>query len=173
MSPNVAASETGPAAACESNGVLRGISRRQTVRLPRLAHQNDTMGTRGTRGTKYFTLTNQSVRRSVNWLYSIHSTLINNLVGAFNRTNANSVPGLRTKDGKPVCYSCFVVKVADYPSTPPGIDLLATNDWGGFAVGQNTNIINRYNVSLADTVTWTRGKHMVVAGVNILDQTWD
>ena len=109
----------------------------------------------------------------VNWLYSIHPTLINNLVGAFNRTNANSVPGLRTKDGKPVCYSCFGVKVADYPSTPPGIDLLATNDWGGFAVGQNTNIINRYNVSLADTVTWTRGRHMVVAGVNILDQTWD
>ncbi len=51
------------------------------------------------------------------WLYSIHPTLINNLVGAFNRTNANSVPGLRTKDGKPVCYSCFGVKVADYPST--------------------------------------------------------
>src|SRR5438046_2052632 len=61
------------------------------------------MGTDGTRGTKYFTLTNQSVRRSVHWLYSIHPTLINNLVGAFNRTNANSVPGLRTKGGKPVC----------------------------------------------------------------------
>ncbi len=110
---------------------------------------------------------------SGNWLYSIRPTLINNLTVGFDRTDANSVPGLRTKDGKPVCYSCFGVKVSDYPTTPPGIDLLATNDWGGFAVGQNTNIINRHNVSLADTVTWTRGKHLVVAGVNVLDQTWD
>src|SRR6266568_8530606 len=32
--------------------------------------------------TNYFSLINQSVRRGVNWLYSIHPTLINNLVGA-------------------------------------------------------------------------------------------
>jgi hypothetical protein len=111
---------------------------------------------------------------SGNWLYSIHPTLINNLVIGFNRTDANSVPGLRTKDGKGVCYSCFGVNVSDYPSTPPGIDLLATDNWNsGFSVAQNTNIINRHNVNISDTVTWTRGKHLVVAGVNVLDQTWD
>ena len=35
----------------------------QPLRNPRLAHQNETMGTRGTRGTQYFGLTNQGVRR--------------------------------------------------------------------------------------------------------------
>jgi hypothetical protein len=109
-----------------------------------------------------------------NWVYSIHPTLINNLVVYYNRTTANSVPGLRTKSNGPVCYPCFGVNVSDYPTTPPGIDLLATDDWNnGFSVAQNTNIINRYNVSIADTVTWTRGKHLVVAGVNVLDQHWD
>ena len=105
-----------------------------------------------------------------NWVYTIHPNLINNVVVGYNETLANSVPGLRTKDGKPVSYSSFGVNVSDYPSTPPGIDELATS---GFFVGQNTNIINRHNVSLGDTVTWTKGKHLVVAGVNVLDQTWD
>ncbi len=105
-----------------------------------------------------------------NWVYTVRSNLLNNLVVTFNRTDSTSYPGVRTKSNGPVCYSCFGMKVADYPDTPPGLDLLATN---GFWVGQNTNVINSHNVNLADTVTYSRGKHMVVAGVNVLDMTWD
>lgn len=57
-----------------------------------------------------------------NWVYTIHPNLLNNLVATFNRTDSTSYPGLRTKNGGPVCYSCFGVNVADYPATPPGID---------------------------------------------------
>ena len=43
-----------PRLSCESNPVLRSLSPKQAVRLPRLTHQNETMGTDGTRGANYF-----------------------------------------------------------------------------------------------------------------------
>ncbi len=43
----------------------------------------------------------------------------------------------------------------------------------GFSVAQNTNYINRHNVSISDSISWTKGKHLVVAGVDILRQSWD
>jgi hypothetical protein len=107
---------------------------------------------------------------SGNWVYTIRSNLLNNLVIGYNDTDAHSVPGLRTKSGGPVCFKCLGVNVSEYPTTPPGIDSLGTP---GFGFGQNTNIILRHNYMYADTVTWTKGKHLVVAGVNVLDQTWD
>jgi hypothetical protein len=105
-----------------------------------------------------------------NWLWNIKPNLISNLVVGYDRLNSFSEPGLRTPDGKGVCYSCFGVNVAEPTSTPPGIDLLA---FGGVWVGQNTNLINRHNVSISETVNWTHGKHMVVAGVNVLNQYWE
>src|SRR5207253_8770986 len=52
-------------AACESNGVLGAHFARQTLRLPRLAQKNETMGTRGTHGTNYFSQgINELQRRS-------------------------------------------------------------------------------------------------------------
>jgi hypothetical protein len=105
-----------------------------------------------------------------NWVWSIRPNLINNLVVAYNKLNSFSEPGLRTPDGGPVCYSCFGVNVAEPTSTPPGIDELS---FGNVFVGQNTNLINRHNVSISESVTWNRGKHVIVAGVNVLNQYWE
>lgn len=104
------------------------------------------------------------------WLYTIKPTLINNLVVSYNRLNTFSQAGLKTKDGKPVCYACFGADVAEYPTTAPALDLLNVN---GTWIAQNTNLINRHNVSIADSVTWTHGQHMIVAGINVLDQFWE
>jgi len=105
-----------------------------------------------------------------NWLWNIRPNLISNLVIGYDRLNSFSQPGLRTSSGGPVCYSCFGVNVAEPTTTPAGIDLLAVgNTW----VAQNTNLINRHNVSISESITWTHGHHMVVAGVNVLDQYWE
>lgn len=104
-----------------------------------------------------------------NWLYTIRPNLLNNVVFSYNRLNSFSQAGLKTKDGKPVCYACFGVNVAEYPTTAPGIDLLNIN---GTWIAQNTNLINRNNVSIAESITWNRGKHLMVAGVNVLKQNW-
>jgi hypothetical protein len=107
-----------------------------------------------------------------NWLWTIRPNLLNNVIISYNRLNTFSQAGFRTKDNKPVCFACFGVNVAEYPTTAPGIDLLTVGPWSEFALAQNTNAINRHNVSIADTVNWTHGKHMVVAGVNVLKQYW-
>jgi hypothetical protein len=103
------------------------------------------------------------------WLWTVRPNLISNLVVSYNRLNSFSEPGLKTASGGGVCYSCFGVNVAEPTTTPPGIDLLAI---GGTWVAQNTNLINRHNVSIAESLTWIHGKHMVVAGVNVLNQYW-
>ena len=105
-----------------------------------------------------------------NWLYTLRPTLLSNLVVSYNTLNTDSVPGLRTPDNQPVCFACFGVKVSEPSTTPPGIDSLNVN--GGFGFGQNTNLIDRHNTSIAETVNWTHGNHLIVAGVSILSQYW-
>jgi hypothetical protein len=107
-----------------------------------------------------------------NWLWTIRPNLLNNVIVSYNRLNTFSQAGFSTKDNKPVCFACFGVNVSEYPTTAPGIDLLSVGPWSEFALAQNTNAINRHNISIADTVNWTKGKHMVVAGVNVLKQYW-
>jgi hypothetical protein len=104
-----------------------------------------------------------------NWLYTARPNLIHNLVFSYNRLNTYSIPGFETKDGGPVCFKCFGVKVEEYPTTAPNLMLIT----GSFWATQNTNYINRHNISISDSVTWTKGRHLVVAGVDVLRQSWD
>lgn len=103
------------------------------------------------------------------WVYTIRPTLVHNLNVSYNRLNTFSEPGFETPDGGPVCYKCFGVNVEEYPTTPPNLMLFTT----GFSPAQNTNYLNRHNVSISDSVSWTKGKHLIVAGVDILRQSWD
>jgi hypothetical protein len=104
-----------------------------------------------------------------NWLYTIRPNLIHNLVVSYNRLNTYSIPGFETKDGGAVCFKCMGVKVEEYPTTAPNL-MLVTN---AFWATQNTNYINRNNISISDSVSWTKGKHLIVAGVDVLRQSWD
>ncbi len=106
---------------------------------------------------------------SGNWVYTARSNLINNLVVGFARTHADSIPGLQFSDGSPICLSCMGSQVNEnLTAFKPGL-FLGTP---GFFVGQNTNVINRYNLSIADSLSWIKGKHMIVAGVDILREGW-
>jgi Carboxypeptidase regulatory-like domain len=104
-----------------------------------------------------------------NWLYTIRPNLIHNLVFSYNRLNTYSIPGFETKDGGPVCFKCFGSKVEEYPTTAPNLMLIFGPNWAT----QNTNYINRHNISISDSISWTKGKHLIVAGVDILRQSWD
>jgi hypothetical protein len=104
-----------------------------------------------------------------NWLYTIRPNLINNLIFSYNRLNTYSVPGFETKDGGPVCYKCFGVNVEEYPTTAPNLMLFTS----AFTLAQNTNYLYRHNISISDSISWTKGKHLIVAGVDVLRQSWD
>lgn len=103
-----------------------------------------------------------------NWLYTIQPNLLNNLVFSVSRLNTFSQPGFETKDGGPVCAKCMGMNVEEYPDTPANL-IMYTN---GFWATQNTNFINRHDVSLSESITWTKGKHTVVGGLDTVRQFW-
>ena len=105
------------------------------------------------------------------WIWNIKPNLVSNFVVAYADFNSLSVPGLRTSSGGPVCYSCFGANVAEPTNTAPGIDELQVG--GYFGVYQNTNYFHRHNYSFEESLTWNHGKHLVVAGIDVLTQYWE
>lgn len=106
---------------------------------------------------------------SVNWLSTLSPNLVNNFVFAFGRLNSASAPGFKTIDGGDVCMACMGSNVAENPTTPPNL-ILWTN---GYWATQNSNNINRDNINLSESITWTKGKHTIVGGVDLYHQFWD
>ena len=98
-----------------------------------------------------------------NWLWTIRPNLLSNLVISYSRLNSFSEPGFETKDGGPVCGACMGMNIAEYPDTPPNL-IMWTN---GFWAAQNTNYINRHNIALSESISWTKGKHAFKTGFEV------
>ena len=107
---------------------------------------------------------------AANYTWTISPSIVNNLVGAYTRLNSTSVSGLRDSAGKPICYSLFI-EVADPPNSPCSIEELGVGSSFGF--GQNFNGINRWTWNVAESINITKGKHLIVAGVDVLKQYWN
>jgi hypothetical protein len=107
------------------------------------------------------------------WTWTISPHVVNNLTGSFNRLYDHSNSGL-TAGGKPICYS-QLIKVSE-PNTPCSIEDLSIS--GGYGAGsvpinaQNFNEINRWTYGFSDSLSISKGKHLIVAGVDVLRQYW-
>jgi Carboxypeptidase regulatory-like domain len=100
--------------------------------------------------------------------YTISPTLLDTARVSFNRVLSASYPGIRQADGSPVNLAILGSQVVYPPNPPypPGLDGVQTNGWG---IGQNTNApMLRHNLEFADDLTWTKGKHLFVFGVDVL-----
>lgn len=107
---------------------------------------------------------------SGNYTWTIAPTVLNNVVASYSRLYTNSISGLRDKDGKRICYS-QLIEVADPPNSPCTIESLSVN--GAFGFGQNYNGLHRWTWSVNDSVTVNKGRHLIVAGVDVMRQYWD
>jgi len=108
-----------------------------------------------------------------NWTWTINPHTVNTLNGAYSRLYASSNSGLLV-DGKNVCYSQFS-KVADnFPGTPCSIeDLNISGGPGpGLNLGQNFNGMNRWTAGFSDSLSISKGKHLIALGVDTLRQYW-
>ncbi|MBS1852731.1 MAG: carboxypeptidase regulatory-like domain-containing protein [Acidobacteria bacterium] len=103
------------------------------------------------------------------YTWTISPNIVNNLVGAYTKMNSTSVSGIRDKDGNRICYSQFI-NVQDPPDSPCTIEALWTNNFG---FGQNFNGIQRNTWTFSDSVNISKGKHLMVAGVDVLRQYWN
>jgi len=100
------------------------------------------------------------------WVWTVKPTLVNNLAVSVNRTLSESFAGFRDSQGQPYSLATLGSNLVYPPGYAPDIDQLSTN---GFWFGQNTNApMKRRNIALTDSLTWTKSKHMLVFGVDVL-----
>lgn len=104
------------------------------------------------------------------WAWTISPTVVNSFTSSYSRMYDTSNSGLEA-NGKPICYSQFI-DVSDPTTTPCSIEDLAVGG-NGFSLGQNFNGINRWTASFDEALNISRGKHMIVAGVDILRLYWE
>jgi hypothetical protein len=95
-----------------------------------------------------------------NWVSTIRPTLTNNLSISYNRTNSSAIPG--------ITGVTWMSLGADFHSQ----DLYPTLGafLGPFSFSQIPVVQKRHSYIVNDTVSWSKGKHLVVAGVNILSE---
>jgi hypothetical protein len=115
----------------------------------------------------------QSYSGTYTWTINPH--MVNNATGSYTRMFDSSNSGLII-GGKRVCFSQFTM-LADFVGTPCSIEGLTINGGYGSAGGfpgnwQNFNGINRWTGGFSDNISISKGKHLIVAGVDVLRQYW-
>ena len=103
-----------------------------------------------------------------NWTWMLSPAIVNHLVGAWGKLNVTSYGDQVGTDGKPACLPCYGSNIADYPSFPSVLDLFSVS--GGFTIVGNTNFDPRWNAQVSESITWDKGKHLIVAGVDVIRQ---
>jgi len=109
------------------------------------------------------------------WTWTLNPHIVNNATVGYSRLFDVSNSGLII-NGKRVCFSQFTM-ISDPSTTPCSIEGLTINGGygsaGGFPINaQNFNGINRWTFSFSDSVSISKGKHLMVAGVDVLRQYW-
>jgi hypothetical protein len=108
------------------------------------------------------------------WTWSINPHIVNNFTGTYSRLYDYSNSGLEA-NGKRICYSQFV-SVSDPSTTPCSIEGFSTGggyDRGGIPLNaQNFNGINRWTYGFSDSLSISKGKHLIVGGVDVMRQYW-
>jgi hypothetical protein len=109
------------------------------------------------------------------WTYTVNSHIVNSFTGSYARMYDSSNSGL-SYNGKHACFSTFIA-VTDPSTTPCSIEGLSIN--GGYQSSggppfnlQNFNGINRWTAGFSDNVSISKGKHLIVAGIDVLKQYW-
>ena len=105
---------------------------------------------------------------AINWTWTISPNLFNHLTLAVGAMRLDSFASQIGSDGKPACLPCYGMQIPDYTQYPQSIQQLNIN--GYFGIGGNTNIVPRHDDQVSELVNWVKGKHLVVAGVDIIRQ---
>lgn len=105
--------------------------------------------------------------------WTINPNIVNSLTGSYVRMYDRSDSGLAV-DGKPVCFSSYINVNDTTPGAPCStfLSVYGTGPGGGFGIGGNFNGVNRWTWGVSDSLSISAGKHLIVAGVDVLRQYW-
>jgi hypothetical protein len=110
------------------------------------------------------------------WTWTASPKIVNSLTGSYSRLYDHSDSGLaQLNGGKGICYSQFidVSEPANGDCSIESITIGGGYDRGGVPINaQNFNAINRYTWGVTDSLNISEGKHLIVAGVDVLRQWW-
>ncbi|MGH9344628.1 MAG: hypothetical protein ACRD19_12825, partial [Terriglobia bacterium] len=110
------------------------------------------------------------------WLYSVSSNVVNNLiVAAISPENTVDLPAVENSSGEHV--NLTDLGATGIVSPPPSADFPATfQDFeipGWISnIGGDSNVINRRSESVTDSVSWSKGNNLIVAGLDMLHYNW-
>ena len=106
----------------------------------------------------------RSNNASFDYTWTIRPNLVNDFRLGYNRINSTTTPGLVQSDGKPLSPEALG---ADIPQPDQTISLLAI---GGTWISQTPVVQQRHNWIISDTLSMTKGRNSIVAGVNVTTQ---
>jgi len=95
------------------------------------------------------------------YTWTIRPNLVNDFRLGYNRINSTTTPGLVQPDGKPLSPEALG---ADIPQPDQTFSLLAI---GGTWISQTPVVQQRHNWIISDTLSLSKGRHSIVAGVNV------
>ncbi|MGD0125742.1 MAG: carboxypeptidase regulatory-like domain-containing protein [Terriglobia bacterium] len=108
-----------------------------------------------------------------NWTWTVSPTLVNNLSGSIATLNSSTLSNLIGEDGKPASLALYGSQVSDPPGWPPSIQGFGVSGYFSLPGGGGWSLHeNRQAYAIADSLSWTKGKHLMVAGVDVLRFKW-
>jgi hypothetical protein len=113
------------------------------------------------------------VSYSGSWTWTARPNLINNFVFGWSRDLDSSTSGEMDTSGQRPSWQAYGANIATPPlsSYPPSIT--TTNITGYTGIGSNTsNAQIRHSSSFSDSVSWTKGQHLVVVGADFVRLDW-
>lgn len=106
--------------------------------------------------------------QTINWTWTPSSNLVNHLVVSLGKLNVTTYGDQIGTDGKPACLPCYGQKSVDFPEFPPILELFSVS--GEFGIVQSSNWDPRWNAQVSESATLVKGKHLIVAGVDVMRQ---
>ena len=105
---------------------------------------------------------------SVQWVRNVSPNLLNSFIFDYNRTSTTNFPDMVGPDGKLGSLASYGMNIPEFNKWPNAIDGFSVTGMSYF--GGDSNVEPRWDEQVGDSVTWTKGKHLIVAGVDILRQ---
>ena len=102
---------------------------------------------------------------AVDYTWSIRPNLVNDFRLGYNRINSTTTPGLVQPGGQPLSPSALGANIPQPDQTISQLDLN-----NAFSISQTPVVQNRHNWILGDTISLNKGRHAIVAGVNVMTQ---
>jgi hypothetical protein len=113
------------------------------------------------------------VSYSGSWTWTARPDLVNNFVFGWNRDLDTSSTGEIDINGKQPSWAGYGANIATPPLSlyPPSITTTTITGYTGIP-SNTSNAQIRHSSSFSDSVSWTKGQHLVVVGADIVRLDW-